>query len=69
MKTKFDKFCSSKINGDRDAARLYFKIVETYILMDEYNIDFYSILNKKVDHLEQIRKENLYDFLFQMWDN
>ncbi len=40
MKKKFDKFCSNKLNGDKDAARLYFKIIETYILMDEYNIDF-----------------------------
>ena len=39
MKTKFNKFCSNKLNGDREAARLYFKIVETYILMYEYNID------------------------------
>jgi hypothetical protein len=39
MKTKFDKFCSNKLNGDRDAAKLYFKIVETYVFMGEYNID------------------------------
>ena len=33
------------MRGDIDAARLFFKIAEAYVLMDVYNFSLYSILN------------------------
>ena len=35
--------CINNGKGERDAARLFYKIAEAYILMDEYKLDFKSI--------------------------
>ena len=68
MKKIFEKFCSENAKGDRDAARIFYKMAETYILMDIYKLEFKRILNKDEDYIKQINRINIYNLLFQMWD-
>ena len=39
LKMNFEAFCGNMLKGKRDAAKLFFKIAEAYILMEEYNLD------------------------------
>ena len=39
MNVKLEKFCKSNKKADRDGAKLFFKILEAYILIDLYKID------------------------------
>ncbi len=68
MKNNFDKFCKNNKNGDRNAAKLFFKIVEAYLLTEKYKVNDDQILSKNDEHLQWTFGVNICKLIFKMWD-
>ena len=57
------------MKGEKVAAKLFFKIVEAYILMEIYNLDQECIFKQKDEYLNHIGRMNIYNLLFYIWDH
>ena len=56
------------MNGEKDGARLFFKIAEAYALMEVYNFSLDSILNQSNEYIEKIKTINICRLYYRMWD-
>lgn len=64
MKRKFEIFCKDINKGEREAAKLFYKIAEAYILMEVYHLNINCILNEDEEYLNQLKRISIYNLYF-----
>ena len=56
------------MHGERDGAKLFFKIAEAYALMDVYHFSLNSILTQSQEYLDKIKTVSICWLYYKMWD-
>ena len=71
QKESFESFVTATNRNlrNQEGANIFFKLVESYILMEEYDLSEQDITGKSEKYLNELSKKSISNLLMKKWQN
>ena len=71
QKESFESFvaATNRNLSNQEGANIFFKLVESYILMEEYDLSEQDITGKSEKYMNELSKKSISNLLMKKWQN